>query len=187
MGLLSLTGDKNSILQLREEHGVAHQRSFPGCQLIDWLLQNGEAESRRQGLELCRALQEHGIIQHGERSPRSPFKAHWPSAAASVGNPGSLKTTIRDKSYLLLFCAALPLSFFPPSGKEASLLWQWTTLSVLYQFSPPSPPFWAPGQQWPWKWWGGDNISTRGKPTRQSTLCSAQKPNPWEKQRFPVW
>ncbi|TKS71037.1 DEP domain-containing mTOR-interacting protein [Collichthys lucidus] len=59
-----LIGEKNSILQLREEHGVAYQCSFPGCQLIDWLLQNGEAESRRRGLELCRALQEHGIIQH---------------------------------------------------------------------------------------------------------------------------
>ncbi|XP_044076290.1 DEP domain-containing mTOR-interacting protein isoform X3 [Siniperca chuatsi] len=59
-----LIGDKNSILKEREEHGVAYQRSFPGCQLIDWLLQNGEAESRRRGLELCRALQEHGIIQH---------------------------------------------------------------------------------------------------------------------------
>uniref|UniRef100_A0A667XJY9 Si:dkeyp-97e7.9 n=1 Tax=Myripristis murdjan TaxID=586833 RepID=A0A667XJY9_9TELE len=59
-----LIAGKDSILQLREEHGVAYQRSFPGCQLIDWLLQNGEAESRRQGLELCRALQEHGIIQH---------------------------------------------------------------------------------------------------------------------------
>ncbi|KAE8298017.1 DEP domain-containing mTOR-interacting protein DEP domain-containing protein 6 [Larimichthys crocea] len=59
-----LIGEKNSILQLREEHGVAYQCSFPGCQLIDWLLQNGEAESRRHGLELCRALQEHGIIQH---------------------------------------------------------------------------------------------------------------------------
>lgn len=30
-----LIADKNSILQLREEHGVAYQRSFPGCQLID--------------------------------------------------------------------------------------------------------------------------------------------------------
>ncbi|XP_068598236.1 DEP domain-containing mTOR-interacting protein-like [Brachionichthys hirsutus] len=59
-----LVGDKNSILQLREEHGVAYQRSFPGCKLIDWLLQNGEAESRSRGLELCRALQEHGLIQH---------------------------------------------------------------------------------------------------------------------------
>ncbi|XP_077386110.1 DEP domain-containing mTOR-interacting protein isoform X2 [Festucalex cinctus] len=59
-----LIADKHSILQLREEQGVAYQRSFPGCQLIDWLLQNGEAVSRCQGLELCHALQEHGIIQH---------------------------------------------------------------------------------------------------------------------------
>ncbi|XP_028261759.1 DEP domain-containing mTOR-interacting protein [Parambassis ranga] len=59
-----LIADKNSILQLREEHGVTYQRSFPACQLIDWLLQNGEADSRCQGLELCRMLQEHGIIQH---------------------------------------------------------------------------------------------------------------------------
>uniref|UniRef100_A0A3Q1JZ63 DEP domain-containing protein n=1 Tax=Anabas testudineus TaxID=64144 RepID=A0A3Q1JZ63_ANATE len=59
-----ITGDNNSILELREELGVSYHRSFPGCQLIDWLLQNSEAESRRQGLELCCALQEHGIIQH---------------------------------------------------------------------------------------------------------------------------
>lgn len=62
----SLVGDKNSILQLREEHGVAYKRSFPGCHLIDWLLHNGEVESRRQGVELCRALLEQGIIQHGK-------------------------------------------------------------------------------------------------------------------------
>lgn len=59
-----LIADKNSVMQLREEHGVAYHRSFPGCQLIDWLLQNGEVESRRQGIDLCRALQEHGIVQH---------------------------------------------------------------------------------------------------------------------------
>ncbi|XP_019735104.1 DEP domain-containing mTOR-interacting protein isoform X2 [Hippocampus comes] len=59
-----LSGDKSSILQQREECGVVYQRSFPGCQLIDWLLQNGEAASRCQGLELCCALQEHGIMQH---------------------------------------------------------------------------------------------------------------------------
>lgn len=62
----SLVGDKNSILQLREEHGVTYRRSIPGCKLIDWLLQNGEVESRRQGVELCRALLEQGIIQHGK-------------------------------------------------------------------------------------------------------------------------
>ncbi|KAL2091313.1 hypothetical protein ACEWY4_013576 [Coilia grayii] len=59
-----LISGRDSILQLREEKGVAYQRSFPGCQLIDWLLQNGEVPSRRQGLELCKALLEHGIIQH---------------------------------------------------------------------------------------------------------------------------
>ncbi|KAG5835972.1 hypothetical protein ANANG_G00249670 [Anguilla anguilla] len=59
-----LISGRSSVLQVREELGVAYQRSFPGCQMIDWLLQNGEAESRRQGLELCRALLEHGIIQH---------------------------------------------------------------------------------------------------------------------------
>ncbi|XP_057702490.1 DEP domain-containing mTOR-interacting protein [Corythoichthys intestinalis] len=59
-----LIADKHSILQLREEQGVSYQRSFPGCQLIDWLLQIGEAVSRSQGLELCRALQGQGIIQH---------------------------------------------------------------------------------------------------------------------------
>lgn len=53
-------------MKLREEHGVSYQRCFPGYLLIDWLLQNGDVESRCQGLELCRALLEHGIIQHGE-------------------------------------------------------------------------------------------------------------------------
>lgn len=47
---------------------MAYERSFPGYMLIDWLLQNGEIESRRQGLDLCKALLEHGIIQHGKNS-----------------------------------------------------------------------------------------------------------------------
>ncbi|KAK7907472.1 hypothetical protein WMY93_016084 [Mugilogobius chulae] len=79
-----LIGDKNSILQLREEHGVAYQRSFPGCQLIDWIIQNGEAESRSRGLELCRALQEHGIIQH--------VGLHNEIKSAASGRRGSLNS-----------------------------------------------------------------------------------------------
>ncbi|XP_067286871.1 DEP domain-containing mTOR-interacting protein isoform X1 [Pseudorasbora parva] len=59
-----LITSKDSILALREEKGVAYERSFPGYMLIDWLLQNGEIESRRQGLDLCKALMEHDIIQH---------------------------------------------------------------------------------------------------------------------------
>lgn len=52
--------------------GVAYERSFPGYMFIDWLLQNGEIESRRQGLDLCKALLEHGIIQHGENNIDHP-------------------------------------------------------------------------------------------------------------------
>ncbi|XP_043108269.1 DEP domain-containing mTOR-interacting protein isoform X2 [Puntigrus tetrazona] len=59
-----LITSKDPILQPRQEKGVAYERSFPGYMLIDWLLQNGEIESRRQGLDLCKALLEHGIIQH---------------------------------------------------------------------------------------------------------------------------
>ncbi|CAM4732108.1 unnamed protein product [Leuciscus chuanchicus] len=59
-----LITSKDSILQLRQEKGVAYERSFPGYMLIDWLLQNGEIESRRQGLDLCKALLEYDIIQH---------------------------------------------------------------------------------------------------------------------------
>ncbi|XP_056324622.1 DEP domain-containing mTOR-interacting protein [Danio aesculapii] len=55
---------KDSISQVRQEEGVAYERSFPGYMLIDWLLQNSEIESRRQGLDLCKALLEHDIIQH---------------------------------------------------------------------------------------------------------------------------
>uniref|UniRef100_A0A3P9ML05 Si:dkeyp-97e7.9 n=1 Tax=Oryzias latipes TaxID=8090 RepID=A0A3P9ML05_ORYLA len=65
--LYELIADKNSIMMLREEHGVSFQRCFPGYLFIDWLLQNGEVESRCQGLELCRALLEHGIIQHTKK------------------------------------------------------------------------------------------------------------------------
>lgn len=98
-------------MQLREEHGVAYHRSFPGCLLIDWLLQNGEVESRRQGIDLCRALQEHGIVQHGERRPR--FNA----------------TTSPPLTPALLFCAltlALPL----PVAKKHDFF----DSGLLYQF-----------------------------------------------------
>ncbi|XP_030318937.1 DEP domain-containing mTOR-interacting protein isoform X2 [Calypte anna] len=59
--LLNVEG---SILKVREENAVKYQRTFLGCELIDWLLQEGEAENRKEAVELGRALLEHGIIQH---------------------------------------------------------------------------------------------------------------------------
>ena len=43
------------------------KRAFLGCEMVEWLVQEGEAESRREAVELGQALLEHGIIQHGER------------------------------------------------------------------------------------------------------------------------
>lgn len=96
-------------MQLREEHGVAYHRSFPGCQLIDWLLQNGEVESRRQGIDLCRALQEHGIVQHGEGCTRNGRHLSDPLPPnglfrALTPTPVAKKHDFFDSGLLYQFC-----------------------------------------------------------------------------------
>ena len=58
---------EESIVKVREENSVKYQRTFLGCDMINWLVQEGEAENRKEAVELGRALLEHGIIQHGER------------------------------------------------------------------------------------------------------------------------
>ncbi|KAM6194864.1 uncharacterized protein WM294_010592 isoform 2-T2 [Sarcoramphus papa] len=60
-----------SILKVREENSVKYQRTFLGCEMIDWLVQEGEAENRKEAVELGRALLEHGIIQHVTSSTNS--------------------------------------------------------------------------------------------------------------------
>ncbi|KAM9285499.1 DEP domain-containing mTOR-interacting protein-like isoform 2-T2 [Morus bassanus] len=59
-----LVSMEESILKVREENSVKYQRTFLGCEMIDWLIQEGEAENRKEAVELGRALLEHGIIQH---------------------------------------------------------------------------------------------------------------------------
>ncbi|XP_009272175.1 PREDICTED: DEP domain-containing mTOR-interacting protein [Aptenodytes forsteri] len=59
-----LVSVEESILKVREENSVKYQRTFLGCEMIDWLIQEGEAENRKEAVELGRALLEHGIIQH---------------------------------------------------------------------------------------------------------------------------
>ncbi|XP_075022825.1 DEP domain-containing mTOR-interacting protein-like [Calonectris borealis] len=59
-----LVSVEESILKVREENSVKYQRTFLGCEMIDWLVQEGEAENRKEAVELGRALLEHGIIQH---------------------------------------------------------------------------------------------------------------------------
>ncbi|XP_042688246.1 DEP domain-containing mTOR-interacting protein-like [Centrocercus urophasianus] len=59
-----LVSVEGSILKVREENSVKYQRAFLGCEMVEWLVQEGEAESRREAVELGQALLEHGIIQH---------------------------------------------------------------------------------------------------------------------------
>ncbi|XP_065547316.1 DEP domain-containing mTOR-interacting protein-like isoform X1 [Lathamus discolor] len=59
-----LVSVEESFLKVREENSVKYQRTFLGCEMIDWLVQEGEAENRKEAVELGRVLLEHGIIQH---------------------------------------------------------------------------------------------------------------------------
>ncbi|XP_062976973.1 DEP domain-containing mTOR-interacting protein-like isoform X1 [Elgaria multicarinata webbii] len=60
----TLISVEDSILKVREENSVKYQRTFLGCEMIDWLVQEGEAANRKEAVELCQTLLEHGIIQH---------------------------------------------------------------------------------------------------------------------------
>ncbi|KAJ6665731.1 hypothetical protein lerEdw1_002101 [Lerista edwardsae] len=55
---------EDSILKVREENSIKYQRTFLGCEMVDWLIQEGEAVNRNEAIELCQTLLEHGIIQH---------------------------------------------------------------------------------------------------------------------------
>ncbi|XP_013919056.1 PREDICTED: collagen alpha-1(XX) chain-like, partial [Thamnophis sirtalis] len=59
----TLIGMDNSILKAREENLVKFQRSFLGCEMVDWLVEEGEVANRKEATELCQTLLEHGIIQ----------------------------------------------------------------------------------------------------------------------------
>ncbi|XP_077785645.1 DEP domain-containing mTOR-interacting protein-like [Podarcis muralis] len=60
----TLISVEDSILKVREENSVKYQRTFLACEMIDWLVQEGEAANRKEAAELCQVLLEHGIIQH---------------------------------------------------------------------------------------------------------------------------
>ncbi|XP_062987163.1 DEP domain-containing mTOR-interacting protein [Elgaria multicarinata webbii] len=59
-----LMNTENALLQAREEEGIKYERTFMASQMIDWLIQEGEATTRSEAEQLGRRLLEHGIIQH---------------------------------------------------------------------------------------------------------------------------
>ncbi|XP_063113745.1 DEP domain-containing mTOR-interacting protein isoform X2 [Cavia porcellus] len=60
-----------ALLQPREEDGVRYERTFVASELLDWLVQEGEATTRPEAEQLCRRLVEQGIVQHV--SGKRPF------------------------------------------------------------------------------------------------------------------
>lgn len=63
---LRLMSPENTLLQPREEEGVKYERTFMASEFLDWLVQEGEATTRKEAEQLCHRLMEYGIIQHGE-------------------------------------------------------------------------------------------------------------------------
>ncbi|XP_006830738.1 PREDICTED: DEP domain-containing mTOR-interacting protein isoform X2 [Chrysochloris asiatica] len=68
---LRLMSPENTLLQPREEEGVKYERTFMASEFLDWLVQEGEATTRKEAEQLCNRLMEHGIIQHV--SNKHPF------------------------------------------------------------------------------------------------------------------
>uniref|UniRef100_A0A8C3WT64 DEP domain containing MTOR interacting protein n=1 Tax=Catagonus wagneri TaxID=51154 RepID=A0A8C3WT64_9CETA len=68
---LRLMSPENTLLQPREEEGVKYERTFMASEFLDWLVQEGEATTRKEAEQLCQRLMEHGIIQHV--SSKHPF------------------------------------------------------------------------------------------------------------------
>ncbi|XP_003220728.2 DEP domain-containing mTOR-interacting protein isoform X1 [Anolis carolinensis] len=60
----TLINAEDTFLKVREENAVKYQRTFLSCEMVDWLVQEGEAANRKEAVELCQTLLEHGIIQH---------------------------------------------------------------------------------------------------------------------------
>uniref|UniRef100_A0A8D0Y2M7 DEP domain containing MTOR interacting protein n=1 Tax=Sus scrofa TaxID=9823 RepID=A0A8D0Y2M7_PIG len=66
-----LMSPENTLLQPREEEEVKYERTFMASEFLDWLVQEGEATTRKEAEQLCQRLMEHGIIQHV--SNKHPF------------------------------------------------------------------------------------------------------------------
>ncbi|KAL7984102.1 hypothetical protein Chor_002672 [Crotalus horridus] len=75
-----LMNTENVILQAREEEGAKYERTFMASQLIDWLIQEGEAATRTEAEQLGRRLLEHGIIQHVLKRTVTPEELLRPGA-----------------------------------------------------------------------------------------------------------
>ncbi|XP_069099299.1 DEP domain-containing mTOR-interacting protein-like isoform X3 [Pleurodeles waltl] len=85
-----LINAEDSILKVREDNDETNQRTFLGCEIIDWLIQEGEIANRKEAVDLCRALLEYGIIQHVQSSKEIKLvSAVRRSSVTSLGGSNS--------------------------------------------------------------------------------------------------
>ncbi|KAL2767163.1 DEP domain-containing mTOR-interacting protein isoform 2 [Daubentonia madagascariensis] len=84
---LRLMSPENTLLQPREEEGVKYERTFMASEFLDWLVQEGEATTRKEAEQLCHRLMEHGIIQHV--SPSKEIKIVSAVRRSSMSSCGS--------------------------------------------------------------------------------------------------
>ncbi|XP_052605163.1 DEP domain-containing mTOR-interacting protein [Peromyscus californicus insignis] len=82
-----LMSPETTLLQPREEEGVKYERTFMASEFLDWLVQEGEATTRKEGEQLCHRLMEHGIIQHV--SPSKEIKIVSAVRRSSMSSCGS--------------------------------------------------------------------------------------------------
>ena len=52
-------------MESKESDGVTYRNAFPGCDLVDWLINNKEMNTREEAVKECRRLLENDIIRHG--------------------------------------------------------------------------------------------------------------------------
>lgn len=95
---LRLMNTENSMLQARDEDGVTYERTLVASEFTDWLLQEGETDTREETEQLGRRLLEHGIIQHGKHTARIPSYTWGPkSKGDSLARVGTLSWRVNPQ------------------------------------------------------------------------------------------
>jgi len=61
-----LKGDGSNLVHDRKYHLTTYKQCFIGKEFVDWLLNNGEATSRSEAIEIGKKMLEAGVFRHGK-------------------------------------------------------------------------------------------------------------------------
>lgn len=68
---LRLHEAEQPLIKDRRYHLKLYANSFVSKEVVDWLVENKEAESRQQAVEVMRTLQDYNVLHHGKTRARS--------------------------------------------------------------------------------------------------------------------